>query len=75
MRTEVRTERKINFATFCPDPPIQASSWGGVGVSMCDGDDYSPEAVEVQLQVRSFLRSKTGPRESREETVCPFPLE
>ena len=55
MRTEVRTERKINFATFCPDPPIQASSWGGVGVSMCDGDDYSSEAVEVQLQVRSFF--------------------
>ena len=54
MRTEVRTERKINFATFCPDPPIQASSWGGVGVSICDGDDYSSEAVQVQLQVRSF---------------------
>ena len=55
MRTEVRTERKINFATFCPDPPIQASSWGGVGVSICDGDDFSSEGVEVQLQVRSFF--------------------
>ena len=52
MRTEVRTERKINFATFCPDPPIPR----GVGVSICDGDDYSSKAVEVQLQVR-FLFS------------------
>ena len=48
MRTEVRTERKINFATFCPTRPSKPPR--GVGVSMCDGDDYSFEAVEVQLQ-------------------------
>ena len=39
MRTEVRTERKINFATFCPDPPTRPFSWGGGGPQICDDDD------------------------------------